>query len=147
MAKSDNIPYISQSSLKQKLGFKVDMNVATWNLPSHYNEITENILIECVQFDLENKIEEESLDLVHIFGTDIEEIAEIFFKSIYLMKPKGAIWVSWLKGTSELKKELNSTITDNILKDVIYPCGWIATKVCSVDSNWSGLKFMFKKEN
>jgi len=123
------------------------MNVATWNLPSHYNEITENILIECVQFDLENKIEEESLDLVHIFGTDIEEIAEIFFKSIYFMKPKGAIWVSWLKGTSELKKELNSTITDNILKDVIYPCGWIATKVCSVDSNWSGLKFMFKKEN
>lgn len=147
MAKSDNIPYQSKSSLKQKLGFKVGMNIATWNLPENYNQITENILNECIKFDLRNEIEEESLDLVHIFGTDIEEIGEYFFKSIFLMKPKGGIWCSWLKGTSKLKKELNSEINDHKLMEMAFPAGWSVAKVCSIDENWSAIKFVKKKEN
>jgi hypothetical protein len=48
----------------------------------------------------------------------------------------GMIWVSWPKKTSLLFKNL----TENSIRGMVLPTGFVDVKVCAVDTDWSGLK-------
>lgn len=52
-----------------------------------------------------------------------------------------ALWVSWPKKASKLFRDL----TEDGLRDVLLPTGWVDVKVCAVDADWSGLKFLRRK--
>ena len=52
------------------------------------------------------------------------------------------LWVSWPKESSALFKDL----TEDQLRELILPLGWVDVKVCAVDADWSGLKFVRKKK-
>ena len=45
--------------------------------------------------------------------------------------------MSWPKKSSPLHEDL----TEDGLREVILPLGWVDVKVCAVDADWSGLKF------
>ena len=49
--------------------------------------------------------------------------------------------VSWPKKSSKLFRDL----TEDDLRTVILPTGWVDVKVCAVDADWSGLKFLRHK--
>lgn len=51
------------------------------------------------------------------------------------------MWVSWPKKSSPLYWDL----TEDMLREVILPTGWVDVKVCAVDPDWSGLKFLRRK--
>ena len=53
----------------------------------------------------------------------------------------GALWVVWPKKTSKKATDL----TDNRVREVCLPTGWVDVKVCAVDETWSGLKFLRRK--
>ena len=38
-------------------------------------------------------------------------------------------------------------ITEDVIRDVALPMGLVDVKVCAVDSIWSGLKLVIRKEN
>ena len=38
-------------------------------------------------------------------------------------------------------------ITEDIIRTVALPLGFVDVKVCAVDETWSGLKLMIRKEN
>jgi hypothetical protein len=50
----------------------------------------------------------------------------------------GMLWVAWPKKSSGVVTDL----TENVLRDVLLPTGWVDVKVCAVDETWSGLKFV-----
>jgi hypothetical protein len=50
----------------------------------------------------------------------------------------GMLWVAWPKKASGVPTDL----TENVLRDMLLPTGWVDTKVCAVDETWSGLKFL-----
>ncbi len=52
------------------------------------------------------------------------------------------LWVSWPKKSSALFVDL----TEDGLREVILPSGWVDVKVCAVDADWSGLKFLKRKK-
>ncbi len=54
----------------------------------------------------------------------------------------GALWISWPKKTSPLFQDL----TEDLIRDVILPMGLVDVKVCAINSDWSGLKLMVRKE-
>jgi hypothetical protein len=54
----------------------------------------------------------------------------------------GALWISWPKKASPLFQDL----TEDIIRDVILPMGLVDVKVCAINSDWSGLKLMVRKE-
>ena len=54
----------------------------------------------------------------------------------------GMLWVSWPKKSSELFQDL----TEDTLREVILPTGWVDVKVCAVDSDWSALKFLKRRK-
>jgi hypothetical protein len=38
-------------------------------------------------------------------------------------------------------------ITEDVIRQVALPLGFVDTKVCAVDDTWSGLKLMVRREN
>jgi hypothetical protein len=54
-----------------------------------------------------------------------------------------AVWVSWPKKSSGVPTD----ITEDVIRAVALPLGFVDIKVCAVDEIWSGLKLMIRKEN
>ena len=36
-------------------------------------------------------------------------------------------------------------ITEDVIREVVLPLGWVDVKVCAVDATWSGLKLVVRK--
>lgn len=56
------------------------------------------------------------------------------------LAPDGALWISWPKGSSGVKTDLN----ENGVRELGLANGMVDVKVCAVDDTWSGLKFVFR---
>lgn len=53
----------------------------------------------------------------------------------------GTVWVSWAKKASGVATD----ITEDTIRDIALPMGFVDIKVCAVDQTWSGLKLMIRK--
>jgi hypothetical protein len=52
------------------------------------------------------------------------------------------LWVSWPKKSSGVPTD----ITEDVIRAVALPIGFVDVKVCAVDDTWSGLKLMIRRE-
>jgi hypothetical protein len=50
--------------------------------------------------------------------------------------------VSWPKKASKVPTD----ITEDAIRTIGLPMGWVDVKMCAVDALWSGLKLMIRKE-
>jgi hypothetical protein len=55
----------------------------------------------------------------------------------------GCLWIAWPKKTSGLA----STLSDTIVRDIGLKESLVDIKVCAIDEQWSGLKFVYRKGN
>ncbi len=56
--------------------------------------------------------------------------------------PEGALlWMAWPKKTSGRATDL----TENLIREIGLPTGWVDVKVCAIDETWSGLKFLRRR--
>ena len=53
----------------------------------------------------------------------------------------GFIWVSWPKRSSGVPTD----ITEDTIRDVALPLGFVDVKVCAVTDTWSGLKLVIRR--
>ena len=56
------------------------------------------------------------------------------------LKQNGILWVSWPKGSSKIETDINR----EIVRSIVLKSGLVDIKVCAVDEDWSGLKFMYR---
>jgi hypothetical protein len=86
---------------------------------------------------------EAPIDAAHIFVTDRRDMESKLAALRPLLAPGGFIWVSWPKKASKLSTD----ITEDRIRDSILPAtDLVDVKVCAVDSTWSGLKLMVRRE-
>lgn len=52
----------------------------------------------------------------------------------------GMLWVSWPKGSSEIESDLSR----DYIREYLLENGLVDVKVCTIDKDWSGLKFMYR---
>jgi hypothetical protein len=86
---------------------------------------------------------EPPVDAAHIFVTDRAELKAKLTQLLPLLDCAGSIWVSWPKKASKVSTD----ITEDVIRDVALPMHLVDVKVCSVDSIWSGLKLVVRKEH
>lgn len=55
----------------------------------------------------------------------------------------GGLWVAWAK----MKSPLFSGLKDSHVREAGLRVGLVDNKVCAVDDDWSGLRFVFRKED
>lgn len=80
-------------------------------------------------------------DLVHLFVPDRAGLEHGAGPALSAVRPGGMLWVSWPKKTSPLFRDLS----EDGLREVLLPTGWVDVKVCAVSADWSGLKFLKRK--
>lgn len=82
------------------------------------------------------------LDVVVSFHVTRETLLSEWPALTQAVAPDGAVWVAWPKKTSGMTTDL----TEDVLREVLLPTGWVDNKVCAIDATWSGLRFVQRKE-
>jgi hypothetical protein len=85
---------------------------------------------------------EAGIDAAHIFVHERAEMEARLAILRRLIAPTGFVWVSWPKKASRVQTD----ITEDTIRAIALPMGWVDVKVCAVDAIWSGLKLMVRKE-
>jgi hypothetical protein len=57
------------------------------------------------------------------------------------IQPGGFVWVSWPKKASKV----DTDITEDTIRGIALPLGFVDIKVCAVSDVWSGLKLVIRK--
>ena len=129
----------SGTPLPQKLGIKPGLTVVAINPPANYRRLLGQIP-DSVTFSERLK---SGSSFVHLFTSRRSEIQ----KKMSILRDKisdnGAIWVSWPKKSSGISTD----VTEDVIREIALPLGFVDIKVCAVDEIWSGLKLMIRREN
>jgi hypothetical protein len=83
------------------------------------------------------------LDVAVLFVTERRQLERRFPAVAASITPAGGFWIAWPKRASKVPTDL----TEDVLREVCLPLGWVDVKVCAVTDVWSGLKFVLRKEN
>ncbi|MFY0687312.1 MAG: DUF3052 family protein [Cyclobacteriaceae bacterium] len=131
----------SNTPLVKKLGIKEGMKCIFVNTPSHYVDL----LIDIPDISVLNieDAEEETTDFVHLFVKHQKELENAWLRCKSTLKKTGSLWVSWPKATSQLPKDIDG----NYVRRFGLSGGLVDTKVCAIDADWSGIKFMYRRED
>jgi hypothetical protein len=76
-----------------------------------------------------------------VFVTKRPQLEKDISRLVSGLPPDGVLWIAWPKKASNVPTDL----TDEVVREIILPAGWVDTKVCAIDPTWSGLKFMLRK--
>ena len=125
----------SGKPLFQKLGLKPGMHCLVIGAPDHYDSLVQDatgvVFVRAPG----------PADLVHLFCRNLGDLKQHIDAALSYAAPGGMVWLSWPKKSSALFRDL----TEDDLRRVILPTGWVDVKVCAVDQDWSGLKFLRRK--
>ena len=80
------------------------------------------------------------LEAVHVFVTKRAELAKHLEHLRKALAPDGYAWISWPKRASKVP----TNITEDIIREVALPMGFVDIKVCAVSEVWSGLKLVIR---
>jgi hypothetical protein len=129
----------SGTPLPQKLGIKPGLTVVTINTPRHYRRLL-GTTPEGVTFS--GRLKPDS-SFVHVFIKKRSELE----KRLSVLREKiadtGTVWISWPKKSSSMPTD----VTEDVVRAVALPLGFVDVKVCAIDETWSGLKLMVRREN
>lgn len=84
----------------------------------------------------------DGIDAAHIFVTERAVLDERLTALRNQIAKDGMVWVSWPKKASKVPSE----VTEDTVREIGLPLGFVDTKVCAVDDTWSGLKLVIRKE-
>jgi hypothetical protein len=128
----------SETPLAAKLGIKPGSQIHVMNAPEGYLGFVEPLPEGAT---LAGRLSQ-ATDLVHVFSTDKGELARTLGSLRKKLKPAAVIWVSWPKKSSKVPTD----ITEDTIREVALPLGFVDIKVCAVTEIWSGLKLVVRKE-
>ena len=80
--------------------------------------------------------------IVHLFSTERVDLEARLAKLRNRIDPAAAVWVSWPKKSSGV----TTTVTEDVIRAVALPLGFVDVKVCAVSDMWSALKLVIRKE-
>ena len=132
----------STTPLARKLGIKEGNRLLLVHAPNHYFELFEDFP-ENVE-NTTRSATDESIDFIHLFCYSIHILEQEVLELIPLLVKNGMLWVSWPKGSSSIKTDLNREgVRDYLLQHTPL----VDIKVAAIDADWSALKFVYRKEH
>ena len=133
------MPGYSGTPLAQKLGIKPGQKVATIGATASYRKLLAP-LPKGVSFTTEIAAD---APFVHLFVKERKTLEKELKQLRRLLAAAGVLWISWPKKSSGVATD----ITEDVIREVCLPLGFVDVKVCAVDETWSGLKLMIRREN
>lgn len=128
----------SGTPLYKKLGFtKAPLRVLTINVPREYitwlGELPEGVA-------LASNVRP-PVQAAHVFVTESAFLGAVLSTLRTELAQDGFVWVSWAKKTSKIPTD----VTEDVIREIALPMGFVDIKVCAVSEVWSGLKLVIRK--
>ncbi len=82
------------------------------------------------------------IDAAHVFVTERADLETKLAGLRRQIAADGQVWVSWPKQAAKVPTD----VTEDTIREIALPLGFVDTKVCAVDAVWSGLKLVIRKE-
>jgi len=127
----------SGTPLAAKLGIKAGTTIYLTDAPAAFEQLLEP-LPPGVRFAPRLAA---GVDLAHIFATRKADLRTALNAHRRGLGPDATVWVSWPKKASGVPSE----ITEETVRELALPLGYVDVKVCAVDATWSGLKLVVRK--
>lgn len=125
--------------LWKKLGYTSGLSAYVEGAPSCYCSILNLPREVCVVW---SAVLSSDAPFVHFFSNSrlkLEAALRFFRKKI---AADGVVWISWPKKSSGVQTD----ITEEIIRELALPLGFVDIKVCAIDEVWSGLKLMIRRD-
>lgn len=129
----------SKTPLVRKLGIKPGNKILLIKAPDHYLDLLGELPPDVTIVEES----EEQVPFIHFFAKDEKDLKEYFPVAKKRLEKDGMLWVSWIKKSS--KKETD--ISESDVRSLGLEIGLVDVKICAVDADWSGLKFMYRKKD
>ena len=129
----------SGTPLAQKLGVKPGTTVVLINAPANYRQLLGNF---ANGVKLTSRVGANS-NFIHFFAKRRSELEKRLRHLRTKIADSGTLWISWAKKSSGLATD----ITEDVIRELALPLGFVDIKVCAVDETWSGLKLMIRRQN
>ncbi|WP_084010791.1 DUF3052 family protein [Pseudofrankia sp. DC12] len=133
----------SGTPMVRKLGVKAGQLVvlcgapAGWTIPDLPADVTSRRFAEPPAVEPPS-----AADLVVAFCRTPDEPAAAIAGFGQVVFPAGALWIAWPRRAAGHR----SDVTENLIRDEALPLGLVDTKVAALDTDWSGLKLVWRKE-
>ena len=123
----------------RKLGINPEEQVVAINAPAHYSELLEGLPDGVT---ISSRLTAQAR-FVHLFVAKRAELQKRLASLRTQLDDAGVLWISWPKKSSGVATD----VTEDTIREVALPLGFVDVKVCAVDDTWSGLKLMIRREN
>lgn len=77
------------------------------------------------------------------FAPTTKRFRTVFPRLLRRLPADGALWIAWPKKSSPLHVDL----TEDAIRAAALQIGLVDNKVCALDSDWSGLRLVVRREN
>ena len=128
----------SGTPLPSKLGIRAGFAIVVKGAPPDYLKLLEP-LPDGVTFV--SRISS-TTDLVHVFSARTADLTKLLRACRSKLRPTAALWVSWPKKSAKVPTD----ITEDTIRELALPLGFVDVKVCAVTEVWSGLKLVVRRE-
>ncbi len=128
----------SGTPLARKLGIGKGVVIAAVSAPANYVDLVAPLPTGA---RITNRLPRKPV-FVHLFTTSRADLEQRLLKLRGSLDPSGVIWVSWPKKSARVPTD----ITEDTIRELALPLGFVDVKVCAVDDTWSGLKLVIRRE-
>jgi hypothetical protein len=128
----------SATPLSKKLGFKEGSLVLLIDAPKDYARLVAPMPIGMQFISKPGR----NVDIAHVFVSQRSILSKYLSQLRESLHVQASIWVSWPKKAAKVPTD----ITENTIREVALPLGFVDIKVCAVTDVWSGLKLVLRKE-
>ena len=127
----------SGTPLPQKLGIKAGMTLHVIDAPMDYAAL---IAPMGGKVAFATRLTRD-VELLHAFVTTEARLEDVLGRARAGLGPEAVVWVSWPKKAAGPARE----VTEDTVRDLALPLGFVDVKVCAIDATWSGLKLVVRK--
>ena len=126
----------SGTPLAKKLGIKDGDEVVALGAPDGFADLVDGAPVTTA-----SRVPRRA-DVIVAFFTERADLAKRIEGCGKAIFPDGGLWIAWPKKASGVRTD----ITEDTVREVALPLGFVDVKVCAVDDVWSGLKLVVRKE-
>jgi len=131
------MPGYSGTPLPRKLGLKPPLTLVALSAPREYRSWLGDLPAEVRIVSRAGT----PLQAVHLFVTKRSVLAKELGTLRENLEQTGFVWVSWPKKASKVETD----VTEDVIRELALPLGFVDIKVCAVSEVWSGLKLVIRK--
>ena len=126
----------SGTPLAKKLGLKSPLKLLTINAPKEYKSWLGALPEGVVLATKAGK----PIEAAHVFTTESAFLDATLSRLRNELEQDGFVWVSWPKKVSRVRTD----VTEDVIREIALPLGFVDIKVCAVSEVWSGLKLVIR---